>query len=134
MPECPEGIYETGSLDDRAKEILRAGGKVYLTPPSTKETLPSSIQAQFTTDFWSVGTFPEQEGAMAQLLECRCGNGKLLFSSMGLQNPQQYPEAMALLNAIYRYMESERFVPEQEIALEVIEGLLANTIYCKRNF
>lgn len=189
MPECPEGIYETGSLDDRAKEILRTGGKVYLTPPSTKEALPSSIQAQFTTDFWSVGTFPEQEGAMgqliddshpifdrfptefhtnwqwwpmasqravilperyeavitemdsyaflrpmAQLLECRCGNGKLLFSSMGLQDLQQYPEARALLNAIYRYMESERFVPKQEIALEVIEGLLANTIDRKRNF
>lgn len=60
---------------------------------------------------------------MAQLLECRCGNGKLMFSTMGLQDLQQYPEARALLDAIYRYMESERFEPEQEIAVEVIERL-----------
>lgn len=177
-PECPEGIYEARRLDAKAREILKAGGKVYLAPPSTKEALPFSIQAQFTTDFWSVGTFAEQEGAMgqlideehpvfdrfptefhtnwqwwpmasqravilperyeaiitemdsyaflrpmAQLLECRCGNGKLMFSTMGLQDLQQYPEARALLDAIYRYMESERFEPEQEIAVEVIERL-----------
>lgn len=178
-PECPKEIYETQQLDERAKEILRDGGKVYLTPPSTKEALPFSIQAQFTTDFWSVGTFAEQEGSMgqliadghpifdnfptefhtnwqwwpmasqravilpqryeaivteidsyaflrpmAQLLECRCGNGKLLFSSMGLQNLQQYPEARALLHAIYRYMASEKFAPKQEIGIDVFERLV----------
>lgn len=60
---------------------------------------------------------------MAQLLECRCGNGKLLFSTMGLQNLQQYPEARALLASIYRYLTSEDFMPEQEIAPEIIETL-----------
>jgi len=181
MPECPEGIYETQRLDERAKEILRDGGKVYLTPPSTKEALPFSIQAQFTTDFWSVGTFAEQEGGMgqliddghpifdnfptefhtnwqwwpmasqravilpkryeaiitemdsyaflrpmAQLLECRCGNGRLLFSSMGLQDLQQYPEARAFLKAIYQYMESERFAPGQEIGIDVFEQIFCS--------
>ena len=58
---------------------------------------------------------------MAQLLECRCGGGKLLFSTMGLQNLQQYPEARALLNAIYRYLDSEKFAPAQEISPEVFE-------------
>ena len=159
--------------------MLEAGGKVYLSPPSTKEALPSSIQAQFTTDFWSVGTFPGQEGGMGQLidethpifrnfptefhtnwqwwpmasqravilprpyqaivtqmdsyaflrpmtqlLECRCGKGKLLFSTMGLQNLQEYPEARALLDSIYRYMDSPEFEPGQEIEWEVLETLV----------
>ena len=176
MPKCPEGIHETQFLDEKAKEVLNAGGKVYLTPPSTKEALPSSIQAQFTTDFWSVGTFAGQEGGMGQLidekhplfdsfptefhtnwqwwpmatqravilpkrcqaivaemdsyaflrpmvqlLECQCGNGKLMFSSMGLQDLQQYPEARALLDAIYRYMASERFAPVQRLEMEIFE-------------
>lgn len=178
-PVCPEGVYETAWLDERAKEVLETGGKVYLTPPSTKEALPDSIQAQFTTDFWSVGTFSAQEGAMgqlidsehpifrdfptefhtnwqwwpmasqravilpkryeaiitqmdsyaylrpmAQLMECRCGGGKLLFSTMGLQDLQKYPEARALLSSIYRYLASEEFAPEQEIEWGVVEGMV----------
>lgn len=172
-------FYETEHFDDRAKEVLKQGGTVYLKPPSTKEALPFSIQAQFTTDFWSVGTFAGQEGAMgqliddkhplfrafptefhtnwqwwpmavqravilpeqfdtiiaemdsyaflrpmAQLLECRCLKGKLFFSSLGLQNLQQYPECRAFLHAIYCYLESEEFVPKQEIAPEVFEKLV----------
>lgn len=180
---CPAHLktsfYETEHFDDRAKEVLKQGGTVYLTPPSTKEALPYSIQAQFTTDFWSVGTFAGQEGAMgqliddkhplfrafptefhtnwqwwpmavqravilpkrydaiitemdsyaflrpmAQLLECRCGKGKIFFSTMGLQNLQQYPECRAFLHAIYCYLESEEFTPKQEIAPEVFEKLV----------
>lgn len=181
-PICPEGVYETAWLDEEAGEVLKAGGRVYLTPPSTKEALPDSIQAQFTTDFWSVGTFSVQEGGMGQLidsdhpifrdfptefytnwqwwpmagqravilpqryesiitemdsyaylrpmtqlLECRCGGGKLLFSTMGLQNLQKYPEARALLSSIYRYLASEEFAPEQEIEWEVMEKLVNRT-------
>ena len=178
-PVCPEGILETAHLDDAAKDALRAGRTVYLTPSSTKEALPCSIQAQFSTDFWSVGTFPGQEGGMGQfidakhplfqyfptecysnwqwwpmavqralilpepfraivaemdsyaflrpmakLFECRCGGGKLLVSTMNLQNLQQYPEARALLDAIYRYLTSEAFTPEQEMEMETLEGLV----------
>lgn len=178
-PVCPEGVYETGYFDEAAREALAAGKTVYLTPPSTKEALPNSIKAQFTTDFWSVGTFAGQEGGMgqliddkhpifkdfptefhtnwqwwimatqravilpkqyeciitemdsyaylrpmAQLLECKCGNGKLLFSSMGLQDLQKYPEARALLASIYRYLTSEEFAPKQEIEMEVIAAML----------
>jgi hypothetical protein len=54
---------------EKAVQVLAAGGKVYLTPPSTKEALPHSIQAQFSTDFWSVGCFPNQEGGMGQLID-----------------------------------------------------------------
>ncbi len=68
-PVCPEGVYETEVFDERARFILGQGGKVYLTPKSDKEHLPRSIQAQFTTDFWSVGTFSSQEGGMGQLID-----------------------------------------------------------------
>lgn len=61
---------------------------------------------------------------MAQLFECRCGGGRLLFSSMGLQNLRQYPEGRALLLAIYEYMESDSFMPEQEMMPEEIEALV----------
>lgn len=61
---------------------------------------------------------------MAQLLECCCGKGKLLFSTMGLQNLQEYPEARALLDSIYRYMDSPEFEPGQEIEWEVLETLV----------
>lgn len=178
-PVCPDSVYETEHFDEKAKDVLAAGGTVYLTPPSTKESLPSSIQAQFTSDFWSVGTFPRQEGGMGQLIdashpifagfptefhtnwqwwpmasqravilpgpmqsiitemdsyaymrpmtqmmECRCGGGKLLFSSLGLQDLQQYPEARALLSSIYAYLDSEDFVPEQDVEIEVISSLV----------
>ena len=179
VPRRPEGVYETAVLDRKAKAVLEAGGRVYLTPPSVAKALPTSIQAQFTTDFWSVGTFAGQEGGMGQLideghplfdgfptefhtnwqwwpmasqravilperyetivaemdsyaylrpmcqlLECCCGGGKLLFSSMGLQDLQRYPEARALLDAIYRYMDSERFAPVQKIDVRVWEELV----------
>lgn len=178
-PVCPEQVYETEHFDEGAKAVLRKGGIVYLTPPATKEALPFSIRAQFSTDFWSVGTFAGQEGGMgqliarkhpvfrdfpteahtnwqwwpmassralilpkryeaiitemdsyaylrpmAQLLEGRCGGGRLLLSSMGLQNLQMYPEARALLSSIYGYLGSQEFAPGQEIEEEVLERLV----------
>lgn len=178
-PVCPDSVYETEHFDDKAKEILAEGGTVYLTPASDRESLPSSIQAQFTTDFWSVGTFPAQEGGMGQLIdashpvfeefptefhtnwqwwimasqravilpkpmksiitemdshaymrpmtqlmECRCGGGKLLLSSMGLQNLRQYPESRALLSSIYHYLDSDRFAPEQDVDPEMIASII----------
>lgn len=154
-PVCPPSVYECRTLDEKARKLLADGGTVYLSPDSDKKYLPCSIQGQFSTDFWSVGTFPAQQGGMgqlieeehpvfenfptefhtnwqwwpmasqraailprvldaivaemdsyaymrpmAQLLECKCENGKLMFSTMGLQNLQQYPEARALLAGI----------------------------------
>ena len=62
---------------------------------------------------------------MAQLLECRCGGGRLLFSSMGLHRLTQYPEARALLGSIYRYLGSDAFAPAQEVPIEAVRALLA---------
>ncbi|MBQ8554809.1 MAG: hypothetical protein IJ438_02940 [Clostridia bacterium] len=68
-PACPANVHECRTLDDEALAVLSGGGTVYLSPDSTKEALPDSIQAQFSTDFWSVGTFPGQEGGMGQLID-----------------------------------------------------------------
>lgn len=176
----PNGIHECRTLDEEALRALAAGGRVYLAPDATAEALPRSIPTQFSTDFWSVCTFPHQTGGMGQLIdsehplfrrfpteahtdwqwwpmavqravilperiraiitemdsyaylrpmaklfECRCGGGRLLFSSMGLHHLQQYPEARALQQAIYTYMDSDLFQPEQTLSLDWIGSLFA---------
>ena len=180
QPVCPETVYECRMLDERAKEALAKGGNVFLAPDATPEALPHSIKTQFSTDFWSVCTFPSQAGGMGQLIdakhpifrdfptdshtdwqwwhmavqravilperiqsiitemdsyaflrpmaklfECRCGNGKLMFSTLNLHHVQQHPEARALLGAIYRYMASEDFQPVQAFALEWVAELVS---------
>lgn len=68
-PVCPDNVYETRAFDVKTREILQNGGRVYLSPDADKESLPNSIKTQFTTDFWSVGTFADQEGGMGQLID-----------------------------------------------------------------
>ena len=68
-PVCPENVYETRAFDVKTREILQNGGRVYLSPDADKESLPNSIKTQFTTDFWSVGTFADREGGMGQLID-----------------------------------------------------------------
>lgn len=178
-PVCPADVLECQQLDEAVWNQLEQGGTVYLTPPSTREALPHSIKGQFTTDFWSAGTFPNQEGGMGLLIdsahplfrafptqshtnwqwwpmasqravelpqgvramvkqldsfarlrrmgmlfECRCGGGRLLFSSMDLNSLRQYPEARALQGAIYRYLASPDFGPEQELSVQALTDML----------
>ena len=184
LPECPAHVYETTVLDAQAKQVLESGGIVYYSPKSEESSFHNSIRAQFSTDFWSVGTFGRQEGAMgqliqknhplfqefpteshtnwqwwpmanqravvlpesvglgksfdaiitemdsyaflrpmAQLFECRVGNGKLLYSTLGLQDLQQYPEGRALLRAIYKYLDSDAFAPTQSMEWETVVNL-----------
>ena len=68
-PVLPPDVYETRQLDDLTLDLLRAGKKVFLAPDSDRESMPHSIKGQFSTDFWSVGTFPSQEGGMGQLID-----------------------------------------------------------------
>jgi len=176
---CPASVYQTATFNEQTIDILKKGGIVYLSPKSTKEAMEHSIQAQFSTDFWSVGTFTKQEGGMgqlidtshrifqnfpteshtnwqwwimasqrafvlpkkmkaivtemdsyatlrpmAQLFECNCLNGKILISSFGLQDLQQYPEAKALLHSLYTYMDSDAFLPVETMTPEEIAILL----------
>lgn len=179
IPVCPGNVYETRTFDEQAKEILQNGGRVYLSPDADKESLPNSIKTQFTTDFWSVGTFAEQEGGMgqlidtehpifrgfptdfhtdwqwwimagkravilpgqmktiitemdsyaflrpmAQLIEFRCLNGKVLLSTMELHKSLQYPEARALQSAIYEYLSGEEFQPAEALTIEELRALV----------
>ncbi len=178
QPVCPPDVYECRALTTEAKAVLERGGKVYLAPDSTAEALPRSVQAHFSSDFWSVCTFPTQDGTMgqyinsshpvfrsfpteahtdwqwwrmatqraavlpgymdcivaemdsyaylrpmAQLLECCCGNGRLMLSTMALHTLQDYPEARTLQDAIYRYMASDSFQPVQEMDIEDIAAI-----------
>ena len=162
-----DGVVVAQSLD-QALPALAVGARVFLDPPTDAPL--RAVPCHFSTDFWSVGTFPCQSGTMgqyidaahpvlrnfpteahtnwqwwpmanrpavpvpaglrpivaqldsfttlrplAQLFECRVGPGRLLFSSMALRALTDYPEAQALLNAIYRYMESEQFCPDQSL-------------------
>ena len=68
-PECPKNVYETRVFDEQTRAVLQNGGRVYLSPDADEESLPYSIKTQFTTDFWSVGTFVDQEGGMGQLID-----------------------------------------------------------------
>ena len=67
--ECPKNVYETRVFDEQTRAVLQNGGRVYLSPDADRESLPNSIKTQFTTDFWSVGTFADQEGGMGQLID-----------------------------------------------------------------
>lgn len=68
-PLCPPNVHECRRLDATALSVLAQGGTVYLSPDSTSQALPTSVQAHFSPDFWSVGTFPKQSGCMGQLID-----------------------------------------------------------------
>lgn len=57
------------SLTGEEIEKIKAGDVVYLEPKPVKENFPASIGGQFSTDFWSVGTFPAQEGGMGMMID-----------------------------------------------------------------
>ena len=60
----------------------------------------------------------------AMLLEARVGKGRLMISSMGLKELAPAPEAVALRNAMIRYMQSEEFRPKAEMAPETVRGMI----------
>lgn len=57
------------SLTDSLLEQLENGASVLLEPEPTPENFPASIPGQFSTDFWSVGTFAMQPGGMGLLID-----------------------------------------------------------------
>ncbi len=60
---------------------------------------------------------------MGLLYEAKVGGGKVIVSSMGLEELQsQYPEAKALRNSIIDYMTSDKFDPKQEISVETLSA------------
>ena len=61
---------------------------------------------------------------MAQLFECRCGGGRMMVSSLGLHQLKQEPNVRTLRQAIYEYMDSELFRPEEELTPETAASFL----------
>ena len=72
-PEEPEEAFgevlAARKLTGETLKQLEAGARVLLEPTSDKTSFPEGIFGQFTTDFWSVGTFPQQEGGMGLLID-----------------------------------------------------------------
>lgn len=62
---------------------------------------------------------------LAILFECNVGSGKLMVSSMGLLEKQEYPEVKALTNSILNYMNSKEFAPEQVLSLDMLKKIIA---------
>jgi len=61
---------------------------------------------------------------MAQLFECRCGGGKLMVSSLGLHQLEPLPNVLALQKAVYDYMASDLFSPDQDLSPETAAEFL----------
>ena len=47
---------------------IEAGASALIDLPADGTECPASVRCQFSTDFWSVGTFPEQDGTMGLLI------------------------------------------------------------------
>lgn len=61
---------------------------------------------------------------LAELFECRVGRGNVLFSSMGLKEKTRYPEVRALLDSIYRYLDSYEFSPAEDLRFSDLQAML----------
>lgn len=178
----PDRVKVADVLTPDLVDIIENGATVFLEPEPSPENFPSSVRGNFTTDFWSVGTFPEQEGTMGMvidkghpalsdfptesycnyqwwimsmgrpmilpdhinpivtvpdcysklrhlglLFEAELGRGKIMVSSMGLHNKQEYPECRGLLKSLLDYLEKvetdfER--PGQSITREELSQLI----------
>ena len=66
--EIPEDICIACSLSEAMIQV-NSGRKVLLSPEASEENFIQSIRTRFTTDFWSVGTFPFQEGYMGCMVD-----------------------------------------------------------------
>uniref|UniRef100_UPI0031BA09C9 discoidin domain-containing protein n=6 Tax=Ligaoa zhengdingensis TaxID=2763658 RepID=UPI0031BA09C9 len=65
---------------------------------------------------------------MGLLYEAKVGEGKLMVSSMGLEQLQnQYPEARALRNSILNYMNSDAFDPQFTVEVEQVQASVVGT-------
>ena len=64
----PERVKTARSLAE-ALPLLERGERVFLTPKADAESIPGAITSQFSTDFWSVGNFPQQGGGMGLLID-----------------------------------------------------------------
>lgn len=182
-PQIKPNFYTCTSLDERAKQVLRSGGEVFLNAAG-KVVKGEEVKQTFLPVFWNTSWFqmrpphtlgilvdPEHplfnefptsyhsdlqwwsivnktqvmnlEGfpasfrpliqpidtwfmnrRLAMVFEAKVGKGKLLVSSVDLQDPGKDAAAHQLFCSLKKYMNSEEFDPQQEIELSVIEDIL----------
>ena len=181
-PEIKPDFYTCTSLDEKAREVLRAGGKVFLNaagkvvkgeevkqtflpvfwntswfqmrPPHTlgilvnpKHPLFNEFPTSYHSDlqWWSIVNktqvmnlegFPASfkpliqpidtwfmNRRLAMIFEAKVGKGKLLVSSVDLQDPKKDAAAHQLFYSLQEYMNSENFHPKQEVEINVIEDI-----------
>lgn len=63
------GVRIATRLTDQVLQEAAAGARIYLEPEPVPENMPGSIGGWFSTNFWSIGTFPEQEGGMGMVID-----------------------------------------------------------------
>ena len=63
---APAGVRVLTRLSEQDLGWIAAGGRALLDPDAA---LPGSLPCAFSTDFWSVGTFPAQTGTMGLLID-----------------------------------------------------------------
>lgn len=67
--ELPQQVLLLRTVTEEALQQVEKGACALIDLPADKEHYPASLGCQFSTDFWSVGTFPEQEGTMGLLIQ-----------------------------------------------------------------
>lgn len=118
----PENVHICRKLDAGALQTLSRGGRVYLEP--RPEALTGGVKGQFSTDFWSVGTFPTQSGGMGLLIEKdhpifasfptdahTCPQWRRLASMYALPLPEGATSIVTLMDS-YAYMRRLSYIFE----------------------
>lgn len=67
--ELPQQVLLLRTVTEEALQQVENGACALIDLPADKDHYPASLGCQFSTDFWSVGTFPEQEGTMGLLIQ-----------------------------------------------------------------
>ena len=59
------------------------------------------------------------------ILEAKVGTGKLVVCSIDLPNLLEHPEAKQLLSSIQAYMASDKFLPQDELSIDILDTILS---------
>lgn len=109
--EFPGRVLQAEALTESLLEEVEKGSIAFLEPEPTEENFPDSIRGQFTTDFWSVGTFPMQPGGMGLLVDPLhpAFNG---FPTESRSNYQWWPMACGRPMILPKHIEAVITVPD----------------------
>lgn len=66
--QLPSRVLLLRTVTPEALQQVENGASALIDLPADQDHYPRSLGCQFSTDFWSVGTFPEQEGTMGLLI------------------------------------------------------------------